>query len=64
MATMDDYKAVRDALVVVLRADIKQFVPGWAQGMIPANEADVLAQQLSTLAVDTLDNHRKTAVTK
>jgi hypothetical protein len=58
MATPLEYKAVIDRLTSTIQGDLNQFVPAWAMGMIPANEAAVLASQLGKLAVDTLDAYR------
>lgn len=58
MATQPELTAVANALAAVLRTDISQIVPGWAQGFIPANEANILGGQLAKVAVDTLDAFR------
>jgi hypothetical protein len=55
MATPAEYTIVANALAAALRSDINQMVPSWAQGMIPANEANMLGGQLSKIACDTLD---------
>lgn len=59
MADASDYAVVKNALTAALQKDIQQMVPMWAQGMIPANEASILADQLSKIAIDTLDKHRQ-----
>jgi hypothetical protein len=59
MATQPEYAAVCNRLAEELTRDIAQFVPGWARGMLPANEANILGVQLGKIAVDTLDAYRK-----
>jgi hypothetical protein len=58
MATQPELTAVANALAKALQGDINAMVPSWAQGMIPANEANILGGQLAKIAVDTLDAFR------
>lgn len=55
MAIPADYAAVQAALVPVIQSDFNTLVPPFAQGMIPYNEANVLAAQLAKVAVNALD---------
>lgn len=58
MATQAEYTAVANALQKLIQADVNADVPGWAQGMIPADLAPSLAGACAKLAVDTLDAYR------
>lgn len=58
MATKAEYAAVAKALVVAIQSDENTLVPAWARGMIPSNMAEQMANQLCTIAVDTLDAFR------
>ena len=55
MATQAEYTAVANAVLKVINGEIAAEVPGWAQGMIPAEMATDLAGECAKTAVDTLD---------
>lgn len=58
MATQAEYTAGANAALGIIRADIAADVPGWAQGMIPADLAPSLAGAVAKAVVDAVDLYR------
>jgi len=57
-ASQAEYTVVANALAAALQTDINTMVPGWAQGLVPANEANIMGGQLAKIGVDALDAYR------
>lgn len=57
MATQDDYTAVANALLTLMKSE-EEKLPGWEQAFIPQDKLPEAAGSAAKVAVDALDAHR------